>query len=51
MSGNVLAREIARRVAGHLRNGDVVNLGIGIPTLVADHVPDGVRVFCRPRTG
>jgi 3-oxoacid CoA-transferase B subunit len=29
---------IAARVAGHLRDGDVINLGIGIPTLVADHL-------------
>ena len=51
MSGNVVAGEIARRVAGHLRTGDVVNLGIGIPTLVADHVPDGVRVFLQTENG
>ena len=31
---------IAARVAGHLRDGEVINLGIGIPTLVADHIED-----------
>jgi 3-oxoacid CoA-transferase B subunit len=33
-----VAAAIARRVAGHLRDGEVVNLGIGIPTLVADAI-------------
>jgi 3-oxoacid CoA-transferase B subunit len=33
-----VANDIAARVAGHLRDGDVINLGIGIPTLVADHL-------------
>jgi 3-oxoacid CoA-transferase B subunit len=33
-----VAAEIAGRVAGHLRDGEVINLGIGIPTLVADHL-------------
>ena len=31
---------IAGRVAAHLRDGEVVNLGIGIPTLVADFIED-----------
>ena len=32
---------IARRVAKELKDGDVVNLGIGLPTMVANHVPEG----------
>ena len=32
---------IARRVAKFLQNGDLVNLGIGLPTLVANYLPEG----------
>ncbi len=43
--------DIARRVARHLDPGDVINLGIGIPTLVADHVPEDVKVFLQTENG
>ena len=43
--------DIARRVAQHLEPGDVINLGIGLPTLVADHVPEGVKVFLHTENG
>ena len=33
---------IAKRIAKELRSGMLVNLGIGIPTFVANHVPEGV---------
>jgi acetate CoA/acetoacetate CoA-transferase beta subunit len=42
---------IARRVARELRAGDLVNLGIGIPTLVANYVPSELRVFFQSENG
>src|SRR3954452_12070551 len=42
---------IARRVAQELRSGNLVNLGIGIPTLVANYVPEGLHVFFQSENG
>jgi len=42
---------IAKRIARELRSGMLVNLGIGIPTLVANHVPEGVSVFFQSENG
>ena len=42
---------IARRVAKELNNGDVVNLGIGIPTLVPAYLPEGMRVVLHAENG
>ena len=42
---------IARRIAHELKQGMLVNLGIGIPTLVANYVPDGIHVFFQSENG
>jgi acetate CoA/acetoacetate CoA-transferase beta subunit len=42
---------IARRVAQELQDGDCVNLGIGLPTLVAAHVPSSIHVFFHSENG
>src|SRR3954451_17013471 len=42
---------IARRVAKELRHGNLVKLGIGIPTLVANYVPEGMNVFFQSENG
>jgi acetate CoA/acetoacetate CoA-transferase beta subunit len=42
---------IAKRIARELRSGMLVNLGIGIPTLVANYVPKDVNVFFQSENG
>ena len=47
-----LTREqIAQRIARELRDGDYVNLGIGIPTLVANYVPDNIAIILQSENG
>lgn len=43
--------QIAKRIAQELKDGYYVNLGIGIPTLVANYVPEGITVILQSENG
>jgi len=42
---------IAKTIASYLHDGDLVNLGIGIPTLVANYIPDDIEVIIQSENG
>lgn len=42
---------IAKRIAQELRSGMLVNLGIGIPTMVANYVPSDIKIFFQSENG
>jgi acetate CoA/acetoacetate CoA-transferase beta subunit len=42
---------IARRAGGELKDGQIINLGIGLPTLIANYVPEGVDVVFQTENG
>lgn len=51
MDRSELKAFIAKRVSKELKNGDVVNLGIGLPTMVANYVSDDKNIFFQSENG
>lgn len=51
MDKNLEKDYIAKRVAKELKDGDVVNLGIGLPTLVANYIPEGIEITLQSENG
>ncbi|MBC8590095.1 3-oxoacid CoA-transferase subunit B [Wansuia hejianensis] len=51
MDRNQIREFIAKRVAKEIKDGYVVNLGIGLPTVVANFVPEGINAFFQSENG
>ena len=46
-----LKERIAKRCAKEFNDGDFINLGIGLPTMVADYLPEDIMVTCHSENG
>ena len=51
MDKYIIRETIAKRVAKELKDGDVVNLGIGLPTMVANYIPESIDVTLQSENG
>lgn len=51
MNKSQIKEVIAKRVAKEFKDGDVVNLGIGLPTMVANYIPDDINVILQSENG
>ena len=51
MDKNLVKEFIAKRTAQELNDGDMVNLGIGLPTMVPSFLPEGIRVVLQSENG
>ena len=51
LSKDELREYIVKRVAKEFKDGDFVTLGIGMPTLAANYIPDGVNIFIQAENG